>query len=134
MKSEIITTQTAKIWLGDDNITRNIHVPQAKVDLTDAKACVTACLKVNQGNQYIVLVDIRQVTLITHEARQYFSNATAESSCKARAILIGSHVSRIIGNFFIKINKPAAPTKLFMDEAKAIAWLNKFQQKNDDDP
>lgn len=30
----------------------------------------------------------------------------------------------IIGNLFLKINKPLVPTKFFDDRAKALEWLN----------
>ncbi|MBL4593591.1 MAG: hypothetical protein JKX68_07230, partial [Flavobacteriales bacterium] len=42
----------------------------------------------------------------------------------AMAILAGTSLpATIIGNFFIKFNKPAVPTKLFKSEEKALAWL-----------
>jgi hypothetical protein len=30
----------------------------------------------------------------------------------------------MIGNFFINLNSPAAPTRLFTSEAAAVGWLN----------
>jgi hypothetical protein len=41
----------------------------------------------------------------------------------AFAILIDSSVSRVVGNFFLGINKPAVPTKLFTNEKEAVKWL-----------
>jgi len=32
----------------------------------------------------------------------------------------------VIGNFFIGINKPPLPTRLFDDEPAAVAWLQQF--------
>ncbi len=44
----------------------------------------------------------------------------------AIAMLINSPGSRIIGNFFLGINKPSVPTKLFNEKNKAIEWLKQF--------
>ena len=35
-------------------------------------------------------------------------------------------LGRMMGNFFINVNKPKAPTRLFDDEAPALAWLKEF--------
>ena len=32
----------------------------------------------------------------------------------------------MMGNFFLNVSKPMAPTKLFDDEASALAWLKEF--------
>ncbi len=45
---------------------------------------------------------------------------------KKALLLIGSPVSRVIGNFFMGLNKPIYPTKLFTDPQKAIRWLQTF--------
>jgi hypothetical protein len=45
---------------------------------------------------------------------------------KANAMLVGSVLSEMIGNFFINLNKPDAPTKLFTNESDAVNWLLSF--------
>jgi hypothetical protein len=42
------------------------------------------------------------------------------------ALLVGSPMSRAIGNFFIGLNKPLIPTRLFVSEPEALAWLRGF--------
>jgi hypothetical protein len=39
------------------------------------------------------------------------------------AVLVGNPMSRIIGNFFLRVTRPAYPTRLFTDEASARRWL-----------
>ena len=73
-----------------------------------------------------VLIDMTSVTEISKEARDYFANERTASIQRATALLIGSPVSRIIGNFFMGLNKPLSPTKLFTDPRKAIQWLHTF--------
>jgi hypothetical protein len=44
----------------------------------------------------------------------------------AAALLIGSPLTRAIGNFFMGLNKPLIPTRLFTSETEALAWLKGF--------
>ena len=44
----------------------------------------------------------------------------------AQALVIDSGPSRVMGNFFLGLNKPRFPTKLFTSEAKAEAWLREY--------
>ena len=73
-----------------------------------------------------VLVDMTRVTEISKEARDYFANERTASIQRATALLTDSPVSRVIGNFFMGLNKPISPTRLFRDPQKAIQWLHTF--------
>jgi hypothetical protein len=41
--------------------------------------------------------------------------------------LANSKLSVYIGNFFMGINKPASPTRMFTNPDRAVAWLSKFE-------
>ena len=73
-----------------------------------------------------VLIDMTAVHQISKEARDYFANERTASIQRATALLIGSPVSRVIGNFFLGLNKQISPTRLFTDPQKAIQWLHTF--------
>jgi hypothetical protein len=44
----------------------------------------------------------------------------------AVALVVATPLSRMMGNFFLTVSKPMAPTRLFDDEASALAWLQEF--------
>ncbi len=73
-----------------------------------------------------VLIDLTKVTEIAKEARDYFANERTSSIQRATALLIKSPVSRVIGNFFMGLNKPIYPAMLFTNPQKAIEWLQTF--------
>ena len=73
-----------------------------------------------------VLIDMTAITEISKEARDYFANERTASIQRATALLINSPVSRVIGNFFMGLNKPITPTRLFTDPDKAIQWLHTY--------
>ena len=76
-----------------------------------------------------VIIDMTAVFEISKEARDYFANERTASIQRATALLIGSAVSRIIGNFFLGLNKPITPTRLFTDPEEAIKWLRTFSDE-----
>ncbi len=59
-------------------------------------------------------------------ARDYFANEKSASVQRATALLVGTPVSRTIGNFFMGLNRPVSPTRLLTDPQKAIEWLHTF--------
>ena len=73
-----------------------------------------------------VLVDMTELTEMSKEVRDYFANERTASVQRATALLIVSPVNRVIGNFFMGLNKPISPTRLFTDPQKAIEWLQTF--------
>jgi hypothetical protein len=63
---------------------------------------------------------------MSKEAREHFSTNGRDTHVSAFGIIVSSTVSRVIGNFFMGINKPPVPTRLFSDEAAATKWLLNF--------
>lgn len=76
-----------------------------------------------------LLIDSRGIKSMTRDARNQFSTRGRESNTIAFGILIDSSISKVIGNFFMGINKPAVPTRLFDNEEEAIVWLKKFLEQ-----
>jgi hypothetical protein len=68
------------------------------------------------------LADIRNIKSITRGARIYFTSEETGAVLRAQAVIVGSPLSRVIGNFYGLYGMPY-PIKLFTAEAKAIEWL-----------
>ncbi len=76
-----------------------------------------------------VLIDMAAISEISKEARDYFANERTASIQRATALLISSPVSRVIGNFFMGLNEPISPTRLFTDPREAIKWLQTYSDE-----
>jgi hypothetical protein len=98
----------------------------AEVTLADARENVALCLRMNGGQRRPVLVDLRVVKSQTAEARAYLAGPEGSEVCQAVGLLIGSPLSRVLGNFYLGLNKPSVPTRLFTSEEEALAWLRGF--------
>jgi hypothetical protein len=72
------------------------------------------------------LVVASNVKHVDREARAIFAEGPMNASISSRvALVVATPVSRVLGNFFLGLNKPRFPTKLFSTEADAVAWLLK---------
>jgi len=97
--------------------------PGCEMNLDDAKENVTRIYEVAGNRRTLVLVDSRGVRWQTREAREYFVGAEAAEATTAVALLVGTPVSRVLGNFFLRFEKHRFPTALFSDEDSAVRWL-----------
>jgi hypothetical protein len=98
-----------------------------KFDLDAAKITVQKRLEASKGISYPLLIDARNVQSITKEARDYFASEEGVSLLLASALILDSVLGKFLGNFFLQINKPKTPLKLFIDEKEAFKWLQQFK-------
>ncbi len=118
-------TPTCTFSFDDRGFVRAIMREGCEMTLADAVANVAAILALG-GRPVPVLVDMRDVRSQSREARQYFGGPEAEKATSAVALLIGSPVSKVLANFFLRVSSQRIPTQLFTSEAEAIAWLHGF--------
>jgi hypothetical protein len=98
-----------------------------KFDIEAAKITVKKRLEASHGVSYPLLIDARNVQSITKEARDYFASDEGVSLLLASALILDSVLGKFLGNFFLQINKPKTPLKLFIDEKEAMKWLQQFK-------
>ena len=122
MKSEEVV-RVARLWLGDDGIVRIIHVQGAEVTLADAQETMAAYLKLNRGKRRPLFVDTKTMRSLAREARHYYASEDAANVASAVAIIVGTPVSQVLGNFYLGLSNPRLPTRLFSSEDQALEWL-----------
>jgi hypothetical protein len=113
-------------WLGDNGICYTVVKPNAVITIQDAIQNTASVKEVSEGKVYPLLVNIKEINSISKEARDHFTMQNRAPGVNSIGLLVKSPVSRIIGNFFLGLNKSTVPVKLFTDEAKAVSWLKKF--------
>jgi len=121
-----IETRTAKIKIIEVGIINVTIKENAVQDLNDAKENIASCATLANKKKLVSLIDIRLAESIDREARNYYGGPENARITKAMALLIDSGFSRVMGNFFLGLNKPKMPTKLFTEKNKAIDWLKGF--------
>lgn len=98
----------------------------AEIDLEEAQDFMRLAASSSGGARQPILIDLADMRSISREARKYFAGVEAAKVQTAVAILVGSPLTRAIGNFFMGFDKTLAPTRLFGSEAEALEWLQGF--------
>jgi len=126
MKSNMVETKTSQIWLDAEGILWVRLLPRAILTLPEAEKNTAIMQKLADGIKRPVLTDMRQIGGITREARQYSAGEAVQQVNRALAMHVYSPFTRSLGNLWLGINKPAFPSKMFISEEEAIAWLKGF--------
>jgi len=100
----------------------------AVVTIEDAKRSTAATIEVTGGQPRPALIDFGNLKGLSKECRRYYATDPDHvATYTAVAIVVGNALSRVIANFFLGINRPLKPTRLFDDRNAAIEWLTRFQ-------
>jgi hypothetical protein len=75
------------------------------------------------GDAPVLLV--ARISGIVHMDRQAreISARYADDHYRKVALVVGSPMSRMLAGFFMGLNKPTVPTRMFGDDASAVTWL-----------
>ena len=117
-----VATRTCSFTMGDTCLVARFHAG-AEVSGDDARANLDVTSELAGGRRLAVLVDLRQLKSQSAEARAELAGPRAVRVSRAVALLIGSPLSRVVGNFYLRFNRPETPTRLFSSEDEARAWL-----------
>jgi hypothetical protein len=124
-RCDVLRSQS--ISLGDDGIVRARMNPGVfHIELADAQEVIRAMSALCGGVRRPVLVDLRELRSMTRECRTYFAGPETAAIQAAAGLLVVSPVARALGNFFMGLNKPLVPTRLFTSEPETLVWLSGF--------
>jgi hypothetical protein len=122
--SGVITRPKFRMWLQPDGIVQMVWAPQVDIGLEDATAAIEAITELTGGRQSPLLVYLHDIGPQTRAARREL--ARRDDAVSAVALIVDTPLSRVLGNFFLAVNKPLYPTRLFDNEASALAWLQEL--------
>lgn len=114
-------TTDFRAWLRPDGLTQIAWRPAVVIDGPMARAALSALSEVSGGQPRGLLVDMRSAGPMDKEARTAF--AQPGEGVLAVALWVESPLSVVIANFFLHVSRTLRPTKLFTNEADAVAWL-----------
>lgn len=119
----VLTSRCCSFRLDPQGFVRATMNEGADFERADATEAVSVTWKVAGEKRRSVLVDMRGVRSQTRDAREYFMSDEVAGRISAVALLVGSPLSRMIGNFFLRIGDHRIPTRIFTADAAATAWL-----------
>lgn len=116
------------VWR-EDNILHYYIKEDTFITMEDVEDILDVVLSWGQNNQYLHLFEIGINATIDTDVREWAASDKQNSHTIADAIIVRNMAQRIVGNFYMKFNRPVKPTKLFTSVKPAINWL--LQQGSD---
>lgn len=129
-KSVYRETSKIKFRFGPDNILYTECFPNTVMTLDDGRESTRISAELVNYVPRPLLCDLTNLVKMTQDCRRHFAgpeHATTFSYC---ALIVTSPISRIIGNFFLGLNKPLKPTRLFNSKEEGLKWLKEEIQKH----
>ncbi len=123
MEGEIVETPRFRFTLRPDGILFTEGAPNIKLSLEDAQQCTQITNELQDWKARPLMCDLTNVAGMTYECRKHFSGKEHAETYTKCALIIGSPISRILGNFFIGLNRPEKRVKLFTSRHQAEVWL-----------
>ena len=127
---EVIDTPHGAYQMRSDIL---IHVRSAAGDHTaeQAQAWVDMVrdLRVKTGRKIRMLLDVRATRNTEPQAREVYNSPENSGNIAGAAMVIDGGISRVIGNFALRLTKLDAPTRLFNSVSEAIEWLESLDDE-----
>lgn len=114
----------------EDGIIHQVYKPDLIITIDIARQMVKHRLEIANGITYPVFVDVRNLVAVKAEARKHLAGSEAVKYVSAGAIYLDTYLHYLTGSVFLKIDKPAIPSKLFTDKERAFRWLEMFKNLN----
>jgi hypothetical protein len=117
-----IENDFARFWI-KNGIMYGEYKPNVLIDFEAAKKVASDRIFLSQNKPLPNLAFIGGLNTVTKEARDFFSKGDGTKCIKKLALITGSPISKMVGNFYLQISKPMNPTRLFTTEDDAVKWL-----------
>jgi hypothetical protein len=112
--------------LREDGIVQIDVFPEVEITIEDVKQGVQYLEEIGKGKKYPLLFVAQAYSLPSDRTREYLANRNSIPFSFAEAYVICSLPQKIVGNFYLRVNKPARPTQIFNSESDAVSWLKTF--------
>lgn len=121
-----IITLKFEVSLLEDGVVENYIKPGNIVEAEDLEELKKISSELAGYKPYVILVTSGELASFSKEARELSASKAFITNAKAKAIVVDSIAKKIIGNFYLNVNKPYLQTKLFSEKEKALQWLRTF--------
>lgn len=124
-----ITLRYAKVQLFDTKIVRVEIFGNRIIDRDEAQELYKTVGIIAKGSESLVMVVANQVAQFTKAAIEVATSEEGLRFSLADAVVVKSVTQKITANIYLKLNKPAKPSRIFNSEAEAEKWLQAVEQE-----
>ena len=118
----VVNHRSDVFWLSERVLGIYVKGP-CSLETADAEEIFTAFDQLGVLAPSALLADIRTLRGVSLGVRTHMSSERAGRYLACVALVADSPLTRTIGNFFMRLNRPPFPVKIFDGEAEALRWL-----------
>lgn len=119
-----VETRVAHVWLRSDGIVGVAFKSGAALTVEDSMEMNRIIRSFSdQPTRRPIITDISVPHSAEPQVRRYGASSDSLEVTLKLALMVKNPVGRMIGNAFLAARRPPYPTRLFNDEALALAWL-----------
>jgi hypothetical protein len=112
-----------------DNILFGTYKKGLKINLEIAKKIVDARLAFTKGRDMRAVIYNQGVISMDKSARDFLASPEGTKGLSAAAMMLDSAFSSFLGNFYLSVNKPPMPVRIFTSTEAAVKWLKRFENQ-----
>lgn len=120
---KVIYTRIGKAFLLEPHIVQNEIFDNFILDVDDAYEFKKANIELTGDQPYAAILTFGHLSEATQKAREIVASREFKQKTIAKAIIVKNIGHRLIGNFYLTVNKPSIKTKLFTEREPALIWL-----------
>ncbi len=124
--SDLLDTPYVKLEI-KDNILYGTYKKGLKINLEIAKSIVSSRLEFTGGKDMLAVIYNQGVISMDKAARDFLASDAGTRGLKAAAMMLDSAFSSFLGNFYLSVNKPPMPVRIFTNTEAAVKWLRRFE-------
>ena len=124
-----IKLSSCSILFREDGIVEVVFKHQLLLEIEDCYQIMDTYKEYLENKKVPILHIIGNYMNVTKESREFGASPEGLKYSSAEAYVFDSLPHRIIGNFYLKFNKPSVPTKFFKTKPEAEVWLKTFLKK-----
>lgn len=118
----VVNHRTDVFWLAEPVLGIHIKGP-CSIGTEDTDEIFKAFDQLGVVAPTPLLADIRTLRGVSLGVRVHMSSERAGHYLSRVALVADSPLTRTIGNFFMRLNRPPFPVRIFDGEVEALSWL-----------
>jgi len=99
-----------------------------KINLSMVREIIKTRLEFQEYKPVVALIYNQGVMKMDKKAREHLASDEGIEGIIAAAFVIGSPFTSFMANFFVSVNKPKMPVRIFTNAKDALKWLDKFRK------
>lgn len=123
LSNKVIECTHSRVFIREDGILQIEIQDNTYFEVKDVHELIAAAEELGGGKRFLNLIFTGKDTLLDTKARVFSSSKEGSKFKLADAFVINTIAQKLIANFIVKAQNPAAPTSFFRDEESAVKWL-----------